>query len=41
PGTLKTESGTFTLYLLGFILVVTGLLFLPVLAIGPFAQGGL
>jgi len=41
PGTLKTESGTFTLYLVGFILVVTGLLFLPVLALGPFGQGGL
>jgi len=41
PGTLKTESATFTLYLIGFILVVTGLLFLPVLVLGPFAQGGL
>jgi K+-transporting ATPase ATPase A chain len=41
PGTLKTDSPTFALYLIAFILVVTGLLFLPVLALGPFAQGGL
>ena len=41
PGTLKTESATFTVYLIAFILVVTGLLFLPVLAMGPFGQGGL
>ncbi len=41
PGTIKTESATFTLYLIAFILIVTGLLFLPVLAIGPFGQGGL
>ncbi|MCI4336773.1 MAG: potassium-transporting ATPase subunit KdpA, partial [Thermoplasmata archaeon] len=40
PGTLKTESATFTVYLIAFILVVTGLLFLPVLAMGPFGQGG-
>jgi potassium-transporting ATPase potassium-binding subunit len=39
PGTLKTSSVTFTLYLVGFLLIVTGLLFLPVLAMGPFAQG--
>jgi K+-transporting ATPase ATPase A chain len=39
PGTLKTSSMTFTLYLVGFIIIVTGLLFLPVLAMGPFAQG--
>jgi K+-transporting ATPase ATPase A chain len=39
PGTLKTSSVTFTLYLVGFIIIVTGLLFLPVLAMGPFAQG--
>ena len=41
PGTIKTESGTFTLYLLAFILIATGLLFLPVAALGPFGQGGL
>ena len=38
-GTLKTDSPTFTAYLILFILIVTGLLFLPVLALGPFAQG--
>jgi len=41
PGTLKTDTPTFTVYLILFILIVTGLLFLPVLALGPFAQGGL
>ena len=41
PGTLKTDGPTFTGYLIAFILVFTGLLFLPVLAMGPFAQGGL
>jgi len=39
PGTLKTQSVTFTLYLVIFLIVVTGLLFLPVLALGPFSQG--
>jgi K+-transporting ATPase ATPase A chain len=39
PGTLRTESPTFTIYLIVFIIVMTGLLFLPVLALGPFAQG--
>jgi K+-transporting ATPase ATPase A chain len=39
PGTLRTESPTFTIYLIVFIIVITGLLFLPVLALGPFAQG--
>ncbi|MCI4360117.1 MAG: potassium-transporting ATPase subunit KdpA [Thermoplasmata archaeon] len=38
-GTLKTQSVTFTLYLVIFLIVVTGLLFLPVLALGPFSQG--
>lgn len=37
-GTLKTESTTFTLYFALFLLIVTGLLFLPVLALGPFSQ---
>lgn len=41
PGTIKTESATFTVYLIAFILIVSGLLFLPVLALGPFGQGGL
>ena len=38
PGTLKTESFTFTAFLAIFIIIVTGLLFLPVLALGPFSQ---
>jgi K+-transporting ATPase ATPase A chain len=43
PGTLKTESVTFWLFLTAFLIVVTGLMFLPVLALGPFSQivGGL
>ncbi len=41
PGTLKTDSGTFTVYLIGFILVLSGLIFLPFLVLGPFGQGGL
>jgi K+-transporting ATPase ATPase A chain len=41
PGTLKTTSVTFTTYLAVFLLVITGLLFLPVLALGPFSQFGL
>jgi K+-transporting ATPase ATPase A chain len=41
PGTLKTDSPTFTVYLIIFITVVTGLLFLPVLVMGPFLQGPL
>ncbi len=42
-GTLKTRSLTFWFFLTAFIVVVTGLLFLPVLALGPFSQivGGL
>ncbi len=39
PGTLRTQSATFTIYLIGFLLVVSGLLFLPVLALGPFSSG--
>jgi K+-transporting ATPase ATPase A chain len=43
PGTLRTESVTFTFFLTLFLVVVTGLLFLPVLALGPLSQilGGL
>jgi K+-transporting ATPase ATPase A chain len=41
PGTLKTDSPTFTVYLILFITVVTGLLFLPVIVMGPFLQGPL
>ena len=40
PGTLKTRSLTFTLYLFFFVVVMTGLLFLPVLALGPLSQMG-
>ncbi len=42
-GTLKTRSVTFWFFLTVFIIIVTGLLFLPVLALGPFSQivGGL
>jgi len=38
PGTLRTASGTFTLYLVLFLIIVTTLLFLPVIAMGPLAQ---
>lgn len=41
PGTLKTDSATFTIYLILFMTVVTGLLFLPVLVMGPFSQGAM
>jgi K+-transporting ATPase ATPase A chain len=40
PGTLKTRSLTFTLYLFFFVIVMTGLLFLPVIALGPLSQMG-
>lgn len=39
-GTLRTNSATFALYLVGMIIIISGLLFLPVLALGPLAQGG-
>lgn len=38
PGTLRTRSVTFWIFLTVFLIVVTGLLFLPVLALGPFSQ---
>ena len=38
PGTLRTASGTFTLYITLFLLIVSVLLFLPVIALGPLAQ---
>lgn len=41
PGTIKTDSVTFTIYLILFMTIVTGLLFLPVLVMGPFSQGAL
>jgi K+-transporting ATPase ATPase A chain len=37
-GTLRTASGTFTVYLCLFLIIVTALLFLPVMAMGPLAQ---
>ena len=40
PGTLRTNSATFTVYLTLMVIIISGFLFLPVLAIGPFAQGG-
>lgn len=40
PGTLKTQSLTFTVYLTLFLLILTALLFLPALALGPLAQIG-
>jgi K+-transporting ATPase ATPase A chain len=38
PGTLRTRSATFSVYLSLFIVIVSGLLFLPVLALGPLGQ---
>lgn len=38
PGTLRTASATFTLYLTLFLIIVSVLLFLPVIALGPLAQ---
>jgi potassium-transporting ATPase potassium-binding subunit len=38
PGTLQTASATFTVYLTLFLVIVTALLFLPVMAMGPLAQ---
>jgi len=40
PGTLQTRSLTFTIYLAFFVIVLTGLLFLPVMALGPLSQQG-
>ncbi len=40
PGTLKTESWTFMIYLTVFVIILTAILFLPVLALGPLAQIG-
>jgi potassium-transporting ATPase potassium-binding subunit len=37
-GTLRTASGTFTLYLTLFLIITSALLFLPVLALGPLSQ---
>ncbi|EQD55464.1 ATPase, K+ transporting, A subunit [mine drainage metagenome] len=40
PGTLRTRSLTFTVYLTLLLIIISALLFLPVLALGPFAQLG-
>jgi potassium-transporting ATPase potassium-binding subunit len=37
-GTLKTASVTFTIYITLFLIIVTVLLFLPVIAMGPLSQ---
>jgi potassium-transporting ATPase potassium-binding subunit len=38
PGTLRTASATFTIYLTMILVIISALLFLPVLALGPLAQ---
>jgi len=38
PGTLRTASTTFTVYITLFLVIVSVLLFLPVIALGPLAQ---
>ncbi len=38
PGTLQTASATFTVYLTMILIIISALLFLPVLALGPLAQ---
>ncbi len=38
PGTLRTASGTFSIYLALFVIVATALVFLPVMALGPLSQ---
>jgi K+-transporting ATPase ATPase A chain len=40
PGTLRTRSLTFMIYLTLILIVITALLFLPVLALGPLSQIG-
>ncbi|MCI4341407.1 MAG: potassium-transporting ATPase subunit KdpA [Thermoplasmata archaeon] len=40
PGTLETRSLTFTLYLTLLLIVISALLFLPVIALGPLSQIG-
>ena len=38
PGTLRTASATFTIYLTLILIIISALLFLPVMALGPLAQ---
>ncbi len=40
PGTLKTQSFTFMIYLTLFLIILTALLFLPAIALGPLTQIG-
>jgi K+-transporting ATPase ATPase A chain len=40
PGTLQTSSVTFMLYLTVLLIIISALLFLPVIALGPLAQLG-
>ncbi len=37
-GTLRTDTPTFVIFLVGFVLVFAVLTFLSVLVLGPFAQ---
>jgi potassium-transporting ATPase potassium-binding subunit len=38
PGTLRTTSATFSLYLTLFVIITTALIFLPVMTLGPLSQ---
>lgn len=38
PGTMRTTTATFTLYLTAFLVIITALIFLPVMALGPLGQ---
>lgn len=38
PGTLRTTSATFALYLTLFVIITTALIFLPVMTLGPLSQ---
>ncbi len=40
PGTLQTRGWTFAMFLTLLVIILSGLLFLPVLVLGPFAQLG-
>jgi len=37
-GTLRTDTPTFVVYLVAFVIIVAGLTFLTVLVLAPFAQ---
>jgi len=38
PGTLRTASATFSLYLTLFVIIATALIFLPMMTLGPLSQ---